>query len=61
MSTQTLLGTVPGIVEDGSLRPDQLILKTANGSTELGIDAQLLEIDKGFSDLVRQKRRSLKL
>ncbi len=61
MSTQTLLGTVPGVIEDGSLRPDQLILKTANGSTELGIDAQLLEIDKGFSDLVRQKRRSLKL
>jgi flagellar assembly protein FliH len=61
MSSQTLLATVPGIVEDGSLRPDQLILKTAHGSTELGIDAQLIEIDKGFSDLVRQKRRSLKL
>jgi flagellar assembly protein FliH len=60
MAGQTLLGIVPGIIEDGSLRPEQLILKTANGSTELGIDAQLLEIDKGFSDLVRQKQRSLR-
>ena len=61
MASQTLLGVVPGIVEDDALQPHQLILKTANGSTELGIDAQLVEIDKGFSDLLRQKRRSLKL
>ena len=61
MASQTLLGIVPGIVEDGSLQPHQLILKTAHGSTELGIDSQLVEIDKGFSDLLRQKRRSLKL
>jgi flagellar assembly protein FliH len=61
MSSQNILGIVPEIVEDSSLRPDQLMLKTANGSTELGIDSQLLEIDKGFSDLIRQKRRSLQL
>jgi flagellar assembly protein FliH len=60
LAEQTILATVPAVVEDGSLRPDQLLLKTDHGSTELGIDAQLNEIEKGFSDLVQQKQRSLK-
>ena len=60
LAEQTVLSTVPAVVEDGSLRPDQLVLKTDNGSTELGIDAQLKEIEKGFSDLVQQKQRSLR-
>ena len=60
LAEQTILATVPAVVEDGSLRPDQLVLKTDHGSTELGIDAQLNEIEKGFSDLVQQKQRSLK-
>lgn len=60
LAEQTIFATVPSVVEDGSLRPDQLVLKTSHGSTELGIDAQLNEIEKGFSDLVQQKQRSLK-
>jgi flagellar assembly protein FliH len=60
LAEQTVLSTVPAVVEDGSLRPDQLLLKTDHGSTELGIDAQLKEIEKGFSDLVQQKQRSLR-
>jgi flagellar assembly protein FliH len=60
LAEQTVLSTVPAVVEDGSLRPDQLVLKTDHGSTELGIDAQLKEIEKGFSDLVQQKQRSLR-
>jgi flagellar assembly protein FliH len=60
IAEQTVLATIPTIVEDGSLRPDQLVLKTNHGSTELGIEAQLKEIEKGFSDLVQQKQRSLK-
>jgi flagellar assembly protein FliH len=60
VAEQTVLKTIPAIVEDGSLRPDQLVLKTNHGSTELGIEAQLKEIEKGFSDLVHQKKRSLK-
>jgi flagellar assembly protein FliH len=60
MAEQTIFATIPSVVEDGSLRPDQLVLKTSHGSTELGIDAQLNEIEKGFSDLVQQKQRSLK-
>ena len=57
---QTVLATVPQVIEDGSLRPDQLVLKTDHGATELGIDAQLKEIEKGFSDLVQQKQRSIR-
>lgn len=60
MAEQTVFATVPAVIEDGSLRPDQLVLKTDHGSTELGIDAQLKEIERGFSDLVQQKQRSLK-
>lgn len=60
LAEQTILATVPEVVEDGSLRPDQLVLKTDHGSTELGIDGQLQEIEKGFSDLVQQKQRNLR-
>jgi flagellar assembly protein FliH len=60
LAEQTVLATVPSIVEDGSLRPDQLVLRTDHGSTELGIESQLKEIEKGFSDLVQQKQRSQK-
>lgn len=60
LAEQTIFATIPSVVEDGALRPDQLVLKTSHGSTELGIDAQLNEIEKGFSDLVQQKQRSLK-
>lgn len=60
LAEQTIFSTVPSVVEDGSLRPDQLVLKTSHGSTELGIDSQLNEIEKGFSDLVQQKQRSLR-
>jgi flagellar assembly protein FliH len=60
LAQQTVFATVPAVVEDGSLRPDQLVLKTNHGSTELGIEAQLKEIERGFSDLVQQKQRSLK-
>lgn len=60
LAEQTMLATVPVVVEDGSLRPDQLVLKTDHGNTELGIEAQLKEIEKGFTDLVKQKQRSLK-
>jgi flagellar assembly protein FliH len=60
MAEQTVFATIPAVIEDGSLRPDQLVLKTDHGSTELGIDAQLKEIERGFSDLVQQKQRSLK-
>ncbi len=60
LAEQTILATIPVVVEDGSLRPDQLVLKTDHGNTELGIEAQMKEIEKGFTDLVRQKQRSFK-
>jgi flagellar assembly protein FliH len=54
------LGVVPEVVADSFMQLDQLVLKTAHGNTELGINAQLKEIDKGFTDLVAQKKRSLR-
>jgi len=46
------------IVADSGLSSEQVILKTSHGNTELGLDEQLTEIEKGFADLVRQKQRS---
>jgi len=60
ISQQTDMGVLPEVVADSFLQLDQLVLKTAHGSTELGIGAQLKEIEKGFTDLVQQKRRSMR-
>ncbi len=60
MASHSDLATIPEIVEDTTLRPEQLVLKTNHGSTDLGLDAQFAEIEKGFSDLVQQTQRSLK-
>jgi flagellar assembly protein FliH len=60
LASQRDLAAIPEIVEDGSLQPDQLALKTGHGSTDLSIDSQFAEIEKGFTDLVQQKQRSLK-
>jgi flagellar assembly protein FliH len=54
------MAVVPEIIADSSLNLDQLVLKTAHGNTELGIGAQLKEIEKGFTDLVQQKKRSMR-
>ena len=50
-------GTVPTITEDPSLTPDSCILQTSLGTTELGIDTQLKEIEKGFADLLSHRPR----
>jgi len=60
ISEQLDIGALPEIVADSFLQLDQLVLKTAHGSTDLGIGAQLKEIEKGFTDLVQQKRRSMR-
>lgn len=43
------------IAEDDSLGPDQCILETRMGSTELSLEAQLKEIEQGFFDLLAQR------
>ena len=58
IAAQSNWPAAPEVVADGSLSSEQVILKTSHGNTELGIDEQLTEIEKGFADLVRQKQRS---
>ncbi len=45
----------PEIVEDGALGPWNCILETELGSTELGLEPQLKEIEAGLFDLLAQR------
>lgn len=42
-------------VADPQLAADQCVLETEMGSTELGIEAQVAEVEKGFFDLLAQR------
>jgi flagellar assembly protein FliH len=42
----------PGVLEDPSLSPGECLLVTELGTIELGVRAQLEEIEKGFFDLL---------
>ena len=46
---------MPEIVEDASVLPQSCILETDMGSTELGIETQLKEIENGLFDLLAQR------
>jgi flagellar assembly protein FliH len=46
------------IMEDASLEPQNCILQTELGTTNLGIAAQLKEIEQGFFDLLAQRPES---
>ncbi|MFZ1944428.1 MAG: FliH/SctL family protein [Acidobacteriaceae bacterium] len=45
----------PGILEDPSLSPGECLLATELGTIELGVRAQLEEIEKGFFDLLDRR------
>ena len=45
----------PGILEDPSLSPGECLLATELGMIELGVRAQLEEIEKGFFDLLDRR------
>jgi flagellar assembly protein FliH len=45
----------PGILEDPSLSPGECLLGTELGTIELGVRAQLEEIEKGFFDLLDRR------
>jgi flagellar assembly protein FliH len=45
----------PGILEDPSLSPGECVLATQLGVIELGVRAQLEEIEKGFFDLLDRR------
>jgi flagellar assembly protein FliH len=49
---------VPEVIEDASLDGQRCVLQTALGTTELGIDTQMKEIEQGLFDLMAQKPRT---
>jgi flagellar assembly protein FliH len=46
------------ILEDAGLREGDCVLETKVGSVELGVSAQLQEIERGFFDLLQRRPRS---
>jgi flagellar assembly protein FliH len=47
--------TLPEVEEDMELEPDQCRLHTSMGTTEMGVEAQLKEIERGLLDLLAQR------
>lgn len=47
--------SMPEIIEDPTLQPHDCVLETDLGSTELGIETQLKEIENGLFDLLAQR------
>jgi flagellar assembly protein FliH len=45
----------PDLVGDSNLSPGELALETASGSTQIGLDLQLKEIEQGFFDLLAHR------
>ena len=47
--------TVPEVVEDAGVKTDHCVLQTALGTTELGVDIQLKEVEQGLFDLLAKR------
>ena len=52
------LPLVPDIVSDGALEDNQCRIETDHGSTDLGVETQLKEIEQGLVDLLAQRPKS---
>jgi len=48
-------GNVPEVVEDPAVETDHCVLQTALGTTEVGLEGQLKEIDQGLFDLLAKR------
>jgi flagellar assembly protein FliH len=48
-------GEVPEVVEDAAIARDCCVLQTGLGTTELGLEVQLKEIEKGLMDLMARR------
>lgn len=46
---------VPELIGDSEIQAGQCILETEIGTTEIGLDTQLKEIEQGFLDLIAQR------
>lgn len=51
---------LPEVIADSALGPGECVLETKLGTVELGVRAQLEEIEKGFFDLLDQKPQSVR-
>jgi len=49
---------LPQVVEDPALEPDRCVLQTLLGTTEIGLEVQLKEIERGLADLLAQRPRT---
>ena len=45
----------PEVAEDATLQPDHCRLQTTMGTTEMGVEVQLQEIERGLLDLMAQR------
>jgi flagellar assembly protein FliH len=50
---------VPDVVEDAAISKDHCVLQTALGTTEVGVDLQLKEIEQGLFDLLAKRPASV--
>lgn len=46
---------LPEVIEDPGIPPDRCVLQTVLGTTELGIETQLKEIERGLMDLLAHR------
>jgi flagellar assembly protein FliH len=53
-------GEVPEVVEDAAIARDCCVLQTGLGTTELGLEVQLKEIEKGLMDLMARRPEAAK-
>ncbi|MBZ5597371.1 MAG: hypothetical protein LAN83_03530 [Acidobacteriia bacterium] len=53
-------GEVPEVVEDAAIARDCCVLQTGVGTTELGLEVQLKEIEKGLMDLMARRPETTK-
>jgi flagellar assembly protein FliH len=51
-------GKLPEIVEDPTLEPGQCRLRTSMGTTDLGLEGQLKEIEAGLTDLLAARPKN---
>jgi flagellar assembly protein FliH len=54
-ANQQGLRTAPELLGDGTLGTGHCVLETALGATDLSLEAQLVEIERGFFDLLAQR------
>jgi flagellar assembly protein FliH len=50
---------VPDVVEDPAMQTDHCVLQTALGTTEVGVEVQLKEIEQGLLDLLAKRPTSV--